>query len=240
MLTITNTMAERWQSLEPGSSILAILLTLLVFRLSLLLFEKSGHHSLCHPLITGPIVIAAGISLLDIDFSSYQHRVSLLFWLLGPATVALAIPLYHQAGNIRRHASAILLTTIVGGSAAVAIALAGAWLLGADSVVLHSLASKSITTPIALSLTEVLAGIPQLAAGAVIITGVTGALVAPPMLGHLGITDSRVIGFTLGLTAHGIGTARAFDIDRQAGAYASLGMGLTGMLTAFVLPLILA
>ena len=106
-----------------------------------------------------------------IDFSSYQHRVSLLFWLLGPATVALAIPLYHQAGNIRRHTIAIFLTTILGGSAAVAIALAGAWLLGADTAVLQSLASKSITTPIALSLTDVLGGIPQLAAGAVIITG---------------------------------------------------------------------
>lgn len=232
-------MAQFWLSLEPGSSSLAILLTLLVFRASLFLFNNSGHHSLLHPLITGPIIIAIAISLAGIDFSEYQQWVKLLVWLLGPATVALAIPLYHQAENIRRHAVAVILTTLIGGSAAVALALAGAWLLGADTAVLQSLASKSITTPIALSLSEILGGIPQLAAGAVIITGVAGAIVAPPMLHYLGISDSRVIGFTLGLTAHGIGTARAFDIDRQAGAYASLGMGLTGMLTAFILPLIL-
>jgi putative effector of murein hydrolase len=227
-----------WQSFEAGWSILTILLTLLIFRLSLALFEKSHRNSLLHPLITGPMVIAAGIAILPLTFDDYQGWVAILTWLLGPATVALAIPLYRQLPNIRSHAAAILLTTLLGGSAAVAIALAGAALMGADSVVLHSLASKSITTPIALSISELIGGIGQLAAGAVIITGVTGALAAPPLLRSIGITDNRVIGFTLGLTAHGIGTARAFDIDLQAGAYATLGMGLTGLLTALILPLL--
>jgi putative effector of murein hydrolase len=230
---------EHWQRLETGSSLLAILATLLVYRLCLYLFEKTNHHALLHPLLTGPAIIAAAIALSAIDFAAYQQWVAALFWMLGPATVALAIPLYNQAAHIARHVVVILITTLLGGGVAVAIALSAAQLLGADSAVLHSLASKSITTPIALSLSEVLGGIPQLAAGAVIITGVTGALLGPPMLRYAGITDNRVIGFTLGLTAHGIGTARAFDIDPEAGAYASLGMGLTGILTAFMLPLIL-
>ncbi len=230
--------ASWWQSFDPGWSILAILLTLIIFQLSLMLFEKSKRNSLFHPLITGPVAIAAGIALLPVTFHGYQDRVAILTWLLGPATVALAIPLHRQLPNIRTHAAAILLTTLLGGSAAVAIALAGAAIMGADPVVMHSLASKSITTPIALSISELIGGIGQLAAGAVIITGVAGALTAPPLLRSIGITDTRIIGFTLGLTAHGIGTARAFDIDLQAGAYASLGMGLTGLLTALILPLL--
>jgi predicted murein hydrolase (TIGR00659 family) len=231
-------MSNFWQSLELGSAVFAILVTLLVYRGSLLLFEKSGHNSLFHPLISGPLVVAAAIALLPITFTQYQSWVALLTWLLGPATVALAIPLYHQAANIRAHAIPIILTVFIGGCLAVASALASAALLGADDEVLRSLASKSITTPIALALSEIVGGIGQLAAGAVIITGVTGALVAPAMLRRLGITDKRVIGLTLGITAHGIGTARAFDIDAQAGAYASLGMGLTGILTALILPLL--
>lgn len=230
--------ANLWQSFEPGSSVFAILVTLLVFRLSLMLFEKSNRNSLLHPLITGPMAIAIGITLLPIQFEDYQNWVAVLTWLLGPATVALALPLHEQLPNIRASAVPILATTLLGGSAAVAIALASAAIMGADQLVLHSLASKSITTPIALSISELIGGVAQLAAGAVIITGVTGALVAPAMLRRIGITDSRVIGFTLGVTAHGIGTARAFDIDLQAGAYASLGMGLTGMLTALILPLL--
>lgn len=230
---------DAWLSPGSGWSAFAILTTLLIFRISMVLFEKSHRNSLCHPLITGPMAIAAGLWLLPVSFADYQDRVALLTWLLGPATVALAIPLYHQLPNIRAHGTAIVLTTLLGGFAAVAIALAGAALMGADDVVLLSLASKSITTPIALSISELIGGIGQLAAGAVIITGVTGALAAPPLLRSIGITDSRVIGFTLGLTAHGIGTARAFDIDMQAGAYASLGMGLTGLLTALILPLLL-
>lgn len=230
--------AAMWQSIQPGSSILAILVTLMIFRLSLMLFERSGRNSLFHPLITGPLAIAAGIALLPIQFEDYQNRVAILTWLLGPATVALAIPLHNQLPNIRAGALPILITTLLGGSAAVALALASAAILGADTVVLHSLASKSITTPIALSISELIGGVGQLAAGAVIVTGVTGALVAPTMLRSIGITDSRIIGFTLGVTAHGIGTARAFDIDLQAGAYASLGMGLTGLLTALILPLL--
>lgn len=232
-------MSEWWQTFDPGWSLLAILLTLLTYRLALELFQRSGRNALLHPLITAPLPIAATLYGLGITYPDYLDGVALLGWMLGPATVALAIPLYHQMANIRQHALAIALTTAVGGFAAIAIALAGAALLGADSLVLRSLASKSVTTPIALELSQILDGNAQLAAGAVIITGVVGALLGPIMLRSLGITDHRVVGFTLGLTAHGIGTARAFDIDPKAGAYASLGMGLTGLLTGFGLPLIL-
>lgn len=220
-------------------SLALLLATWVVYRLALLLFQASGRNTLLHPLITAPLPIAAALALLQFDFSEYQQRVAILTWLLGPATVALAIPLYHQAANIRRHALPIFLTTIFGGTIAVVLALAGASLANGSEQVLHSLASKSVTTPIALALSDILDGNAQLAAGAVIITGVTGAACGPLLMQSMGITDSRVIGFTLGLTAHGIGTARAFDIDRTAGAYASLGMGLTGLLTALGLPLLL-
>lgn len=232
-------MPPNWSTLASSGTALALLTTLAVFRLALLVFERSERNALLHPLITAPSVIALGLIVLQIDFSRYQQGSALLSYALGPATVALAIPLYHQAANFRRHLPAILLTTLVGGTIAVTLAMGSAILAGAEQEVIRSIASKSITTPIAVAVSEIIGGIPQLAAGAVIITGVTGAVVGPPLLAKLGITDSRVVGFTLGLTAHGIGTARAFDIDKQAGSYASLGMGINGMLTALLLPLIL-
>jgi putative effector of murein hydrolase len=127
--------------------------------------------------------------------------------------------------------------TFGGAGIAVAMAVGVAWLLGASDEVLRSVATKSITTPIALSVSEIIEGIPRLAAACVVITGVVGAALGPGLLARAGISDHRVIGFTLGLTAHGIGTARAFDISPQAGAFASLGMGLTGLVTAAFLPL---
>jgi predicted murein hydrolase (TIGR00659 family) len=219
-------------------TLIGILATLLVYRAALTLYTRGGRQPWIHPLITAPLVIATALILADISYQSYFSSTALLTAALSPATVALALPLYHQAANIRDNSTAIIVTTTLGATVAVALAIFLAAWVGADDALLKSMATKSITTPIAISLSELIGGIPQLAAGAVIITGVVGAALGPVLLRAVGITDYRIIGFTLGLTAHGIGTARAFDIDREAGAWASLGMGLTGLLTAALLPLL--
>lgn len=159
--------------------------------------------------------------------------------LLGPATVALAIPLYAQFDRLRRLALPIGLSLLAGSLAAAFSAVLIGKLFGASTLTLISLAPKSATTPIAMGIAERLGGLPSLTAVLVILTGILGAICAGPLFRLLGIADPAVRGFALGITSHGIGTARAFQDSEQAGAFAALAMGLNGLATALLLPLLL-
>lgn len=220
------------------SPVFFILATLLVYRGALYLFARTNKHPLAHPLFIAPALIALGLTLAELSYADYLVKTEWLVWMLGPATVALAMPLYTVASGIRPDMSRVLLLTLVGASFSVFSAIAIAWALGADALTLGGLATKSVTTPIALAVSELIGSKAQLAATAVVITGVTGAISAPWLMPRIGINDERALGFTLGLTAHGIGTARAFDISQQCGAFASLGMSLTALLSAVCLPLL--
>ncbi len=218
------------------SPLFGLLLTLASYRLGQWLYSRSHHHPLLHPLLVAAVPVSTILLLVNLDYEAYLRQTSLLHFLLGPATVALAWPLYRQLRSIRNVWQPVLVTTAVGAVLTVAIALLIAWLLAAPGEVLASLATKSITTPIAIETATLIGGYASLAAGIVAITGITGALAAPPVFRWLRITDDRVRGFTLGLVAHAIGTARAFEYSERAGAFASLALGLTGLLTALVLP----
>lgn len=193
-------------------------------------------HSLLHPLVTAPVMVAAVLLLANIDYQQYREANQPLFFLLGTATVALAIPLHQQFHNIRSLAKPLLTTLLFGASFAIISALVTAWLLGATIDTLVSLTPKSVTTPIALGIAEKIGGDPSLTAGVVVFTGVVGAIFGPILFRWLAITDDRIKGFVLGLCAHGVGTARAFEISGKCGAFSSLGLSLTGALTAMVLP----
>lgn len=222
--------------------LLAALLALtgVAFALAFRLYRSCGKHpslqALLHPLVTGPLLVAAVLLLTDIDYHHYRRANSPFFFLLGTATVALAIPLHQQFHHIRQLARPLLATLLFGATFAVLSALAIAWLLGASPETLVSLAPKSVTTPIALGIAEKVGGLPGLTAGVVVVTGVIGAIFGPPMFRKLGITDERIIGFVTGICAHGVGTTRAFELSSRCGAFSSLGLGLTGALTALILP----
>lgn len=130
----------------------------------------------------------------------------------------------------------LLTTLLFGASFAVISALGIAWLLGGNSETLVSLAPKSVTTPIALGIAEKVGGLQGLTAGVVVFTGVIGAILGPLLFSKLGIRDDRIIGFVTGICAHGVGTTRAFEISSRCGAFSSLGLGMTGALTALILP----
>jgi len=130
----------------------------------------------------------------------------------------------------------VLIYIVIGAPLAAGLAIALAALCGAPLEVVGSLAPKSITTPIALEVSRITGGYPALAAGAVAITGIVGVLAAPLVFRLLRVTDDRIRGLALGLVAHAIGTARAFEYSERAGAYSSLALGLTGLLTALALP----
>lgn len=216
--------------------VFALLLTLASYRLAWWLYDRSGRHPLAHPFLLAMIPVIVVLLLLNISYRDYLAGTAVLQFFLGPATVALAWPLYRQLRTLQRIWQQVLLFVFIGAPLAAGLTIALAAACGAPLDVIGSLAPKSITTPIALEVSQMIGGYPALAAGAVAITGIVGVIAAPLVFRLLRVTDDRVRGLALGLVAHAIGTARAFEYSERAGAYSSLALGLTGLLTAIALP----
>ena len=189
-----------------------------------------------HPTISGAVLIALALVLLQQDYQDYYQKINWLTFLLGPATVALAVPLYRQLHLLRNMAGPLLITVCTGAVFASTSALIIAWLFGANRDTLLSLTTKSITTPIAITVTQDLGGITTIAVASVILTGVVGITTITWLFNKLDIQDDRLWGFCLGLAAHAIGTSRAFERSPVAGAFSSLALCLTGAFTAIVVP----
>lgn len=234
-------MAERLLSLVERLSegpVLAIGLTLGAFFAGNWFFARIGRPLWLPPVVLAAVMLSATIAFLPLDYARYQLGAQWLTVLLGPATVALGIPLYQQMHHIRALWRPILCTLPVAATLAAVYAVVIAWALGATPEVLASLAPKSVTAPIAIGITEQLGGSVPLMMGGLLITGVVATLFVDLLAGLLPVEDERILGFALGLNGHAVGTARAFEISHTAGAFASLGMGLTGVFTALILPLV--
>jgi putative effector of murein hydrolase len=217
-------------------SVVTLLLVGVVYSGCLWLFRRCRYFPLAHPLAIGSLVLAGLVLLLFDGYREFQRHCGLFYWLLGPTTVALALPLYNERHRIREMASPLLISVLAGAVLSPAIAMLIAWGFGGEAI-LSSVATKSVTTPIALGIADKIGGLPELVAGMVIFTGVVGALSGPAVLKLAGIEDNRILGVVLGINAHGVGTASAFQISARCGAFASLAMALTGALTALILPL---
>lgn len=222
------------------SPLLAIAMTLLAFVLGNMLLERLKRPTWCPPIMAMVIFLVPMIAILPISYAQYADGAFWISFLLGPATVALGVPLYQQFPHIRALLVPILATLLIGASLAVAYTVGIAYVLGVKWQVLLSLASKSVTAPIAMGITEGLGGLVSLTVGVVMITGVFCSLIGADVARLMKIQDDRVIGFAMGLNGHGIGTARAFEISPVAGAFSSLAMGLTGGLTAILLPVVVS
>lgn len=221
-----------------ASPMLAIALTIGAFFAGTWLFAKLGRPLWLPPVLLSAVILSGVIALLSMDYQRYQSGAAWLTALLGPTTVALGIPLYQQMHHIRALWRPILVTLPLAATLAAVYAVVIAWALGASPVVLASLAPKSVTAPIAIGITEQLGGSVPLLMGALLITGVVATLFVDLLARWLPVEDERILGFALGLNGHAVGTARAFEISHTAGAFASLGMGLTGVFTALILPLV--
>lgn len=217
-----------------------LVLTLGCYLAAMALYRRSGCHPLLIPVFTAVMVVVGVLHLTDTPYATYRGSVSLLTLLIGPATVALAIPLYTQRGRIRALWLPVSVALLVGCSVAMLSALGLGWLLGASESMLMALAPKSATIPIALPMAERFGGAPSLTAVAVAITGIAGAMLAPLLVRLLRSSDPAEQGFALGLSAHAIGTARGLQIHPSMGAFAALAMGLNGVATALLMPLCLA
>lgn len=203
-------------------------------------FRLSGQRPFVNPVLIAVVLLAAALLITDTPYDAYFEGAQFVHFMLGPATVCLAVPLYFNLRAVKRTALPILVSLMVGTLVAIGSGAGLAMAFGLDDIIVASLAPKSATAPVAMGISEEVGGSPTLTAVMVILTGITGAIVATPLLNLLGITDWRARGFAVGLTSHGIGTARAFQVNETAGAFAGIGMGLNALATALLVPLILS
>ncbi|MGV2981038.1 LrgB family protein [Camelimonas sp. ID_303_24] len=217
-----------------------IALTLGAFVLATWIAGRTGNHPLANTVMMSVALVSAALWLAGARYEDYFRGAQFIHFLLGPATVALAIPLVENIALVKRALLPIVVALIAGALTAIVSAVGFAWALGGSPLLLASLAPKSVTAPIAMSVGEVIGGLPALAMVATVSTGILGAMIGRPLFDAMKIRDPAARGFAMGLAAHGIGTARAFQSSEVAGAFASVGMALNGMLTALLLPALAA
>lgn len=231
-------LAEIWVYLS-ASPLLGLTVTLLAYQGAWWLYRRAGFHPLANPVLLAVAALVLLLKLTGTPYQTYFDGAQFVHFLLGPATVALAIPLYTQLPKLRALAFPLLAALLAGSLTASVSAVAIGKLFGASEASLLSLAPKSVTTPIAMGIAERIGGLPSLTAVLVITTGILGAVSARFIYQALGIADHAVRGFAVGVASHGIGTARAFQVSEQAGAFSGLAMGLNALLTALLVPLLI-
>jgi len=227
-----------WVYLRTGP-LLWLTVTLAAYVAAQWLYERAGLNPLLNPVAIAVVLLVALLTATGTPYQTYFEGAQFVHFLLGPATIALAVPLYSHFGTVRAVLLPMLVALIAGAFTAVVTAVGVAVLLGASFETLASLAPKSVTTPIAMGISERIGGLPSLTAVLVILTGILGAMLATPLLNALHIRDWRARGFAAGVAAHGIGTARAFHVSEVAGTFAGVAMGLNGLVTALLVPLLI-
>lgn len=213
--------------------------TLAAYAAGMWLRDRTGGHALAQPVVVAIVAMGVMISVLDVDYSRYRAGTELIAFLLGPATVALAIPLHRNAHRLRGLVLPMLAALVAG---AVTSILTGYWLVralaGGEELAL-TMAPKAATTPVTIPLADQLGGIPALAAVLAIAAGILGAIAGPALLNLLRVRDQRIRGLAVGAVSHGIGSARMLHEDESEGAFSGLAMGLTALIIAILIPLLL-
>ncbi|MEQ8397137.1 LrgB family protein [Thalassobaculum sp.] len=228
---------ELWVYLATNP-LLHLTLTLVAYLIGNRLYRRFGMNPLLNPVVIAIVILVGLLVATGTSYERYFEGAQFVHFLLGPATVALAVPLYNQFARVRRSAGPLLAAIVMGSLSASLSAVGISFLLGAAPEIVASIAPKSVTTPIAMGIAEQLGGLPSLTAVLVILTGVVGAMLGPPLLTLLRIRDWRARGLAIGVAAHGIGTARAMQVNEVAGAFSGLAMGLNALATAILLPLL--
>ncbi|MCR1783726.1 LrgB family protein [Nocardioides carbamazepini] len=218
------------------SPLTLLLVTLAGYQAGRWLQTRTGGHALAQPVIVAIAAAGVTITVLDVDYADYRSATELIAFWLGPATVALAIPLHRQADRLKGFVVPLLVAVFVGAATSIVSAVLLARLLGADEALEKTLSAKAATTPVAIALTETLGGIPPLAAVFAITTGIVSAIIAPAVLNLLRIRDRRARGLAVGAVSHGIGASRMLREDETEGAFAGLAMGLSALAISLLVP----
>ena len=213
-------------------------LTFAIYAIAAEISRRSRSHPLANPVLLSVCCLVALLWLARLDYQHYFANVQLIHFLLGPATVALAVPLFRQRQKVRQAALPIVGGVICGSAAGVLTAVAICAVAGIDVALTASLSTKSITAPVAMGIAEQIGGAPSLAAVFAVLTGMMGAAFGPWLLTKCRVRSSLERGLAMGTTSHGQGTARILQESEEAGAFAGLGMGLTALGMAVLLPLL--
>ncbi len=212
--------------------------TLLTYLVAQAIYQRLGQAPWANPVLWTVLLLATLLTVSGTPYPSYFSGAQFIHFLLGPAVVALAWPMWQRREELRRRAAPLLLAGLTGGAAASVSAVAIGWALGLPDTLLRSLAPKSVTAPVAMGIAEQLGGIPALAAVFAVLTGLVGAISAKYLFDAIGAMPAQVRGFALGTASHGIGAARAMQVNPDAGAYAGLALGIQVVLAAVLIPLI--
>ena len=226
-----------WNHLA-SNPVLWLCLTLLAYQIGIWVYQKSGYITLLSPFVIAVVILLAILFGTHTQYETFFAGAQFVPFLLGPATVALAVPLFDQRLRLAKLWAPLLIGVVVGCVVGVISTVLLGALLGASFESIMSMAPKSVTTPIAMGISEKMGGIPEFTAGIVVLTGIVGSLLATPIFKLCKIKKDYVKGFSLGVAAHGMGTSRAFQISDKAGAFSGLAMGLAGIITAFAAPMI--
>ena len=232
---MTHTPFELWVYLA-STPLLWLTLTLGVWIGSDALARQCGNSPLANPTVFSIIVIGAVLMLTGTQYGTYLEGAQFVHFLLGPATVAIAVPLARNFDLVRRRFWPLLAALFVGSFTAIVSVLVLARLTGLPNDLTLSLAPKSVTAAVAMGISEQNGGTPALTAILVVLTGILGAIIVTPLMNAIGTRDYAARGFAAGLASHGIGTARAFAVDPIAGTFAGIAMGLNAVVTSFLVP----
>ena len=228
---------EIWVYLS-GSPLLALVLTLAAYQAGLLVYERFDRHPLANPVFIAIVLVAGAITAIDMPYAKYFEGAQFVHFLLGTATVALAVPIYRGLGALRGRVVPLLAALVAGGTTSIVVAVGVGRVLGADATLVNALYAKSVTAPIAMGVAERIGASPTLTAVFAVSTGILGSVLARYVLDAVGSRAWWQRGFAIGTAAHGLGTSRAFSLNEEAGTYASLAMGLHGILGALLIPLV--
>jgi predicted murein hydrolase (TIGR00659 family) len=227
---------EIWVYLS-GSPLLALILTLAAYQAGVMIYERARRHPLANPVFIAIVLVATAITLIGMPYATYFEGAQFVHFLLGTATVSLAVPIYRGMNAMKGRAMALVIALLAGGTTSILTAVGIARLMGAGDAIVGGMYAKSVTAPIAMGVAERVGASPTLTAVFAVTTGILGAVLAPYVLNAVGSKPWWQRGFAIGTAAHGLGTSRAFSVNTEAGTYSSLAMGLHGILGAILIPL---
>ncbi|WP_432557548.1 LrgB family protein [Granulicoccus sp. GXG6511] len=227
-----------WNSLT-SSPVFGVVVTLGVYQLTVLVARRARGRAYANPVLWSCVLLVAMLGLTRTPVEDYARGGDLIAFFLGPATVALALPLHRQLDRVKEAVIPIVAASVFGASAAVLVAGWVTRALGGGNALVASMLPKSATTPVALAVSETIGGIPALTAALVILTGVLGAVAGPGLLRLIRIRSEIAGGLAMGISAHGIGTARALGESQLMGAFSALAMALSAVVTPIVVALLL-
>jgi predicted murein hydrolase (TIGR00659 family) len=228
---------ELWTYLS-ATPLFGLTATLVAYVLAQAAYQRTGQAPWANPVLWTVAALVALLAVTGTPYPTYFSGAQFVHFLLGPAVVALAWPLWQRRAELRRRAVALVAAAVAGGLVAAGSAVALGWALGLPAELVRSLAPKSVTAPVAMGIAEQIGGIPSLAAILAVVTGLVGAMSAKYLFDLLRIREPAIRGFALGTASHGLGAARALQVDADAGAYAALALGLQVLVSTVLLPLL--